>query len=58
MSGAGKAWNDRRFFYLIYRLLDAAAQAKWLHILIHKASFNKSVSGFFYIMIGCVDIGI
>ena len=27
MSGAGKPWNDRRFFYLIYRVSDATAQA-------------------------------
>ena len=28
-------------FFLIYRVLDAAARAKWLHNLIHKASVNK-----------------
>ena len=27
MSAAGKPWNDRRFFYLIYRVSDATAQA-------------------------------
>ena len=32
-----------------------AASAKWLHSLIHKASMNKNVSGFFDILIGCVD---
>ena len=48
MSGAGKAWNDRRFFYWIYRVSDAAARARWLHSLIHKALINKSVSGFFW----------
>ena len=48
MSRAGKAWNDRRFFYWIYRVSDAAARAKWLHSLIHKALINKSVSGFFW----------
>ena len=32
-----------------------AARAKWLHSLIHKASMNKNVSGFFDILICCVD---
>ncbi|RMX55704.1 hypothetical protein pdam_00019091, partial [Pocillopora damicornis] len=32
-------------------------RAKWLHNLIHKISINKNVSGFFGILIGCVDIG-
>ena len=36
VSGAGKAWNDRRFFYWIYLASDASAQAKWLHNLIKK----------------------
>ena len=34
--GAGKAWNNRRFFYWIYLASDASAQAKWLHNLIKK----------------------
>ena len=57
-SGAGKAWKDRRFFYWIYRVSDAAARAKWLRILIHKASVDNSVSGFFNILVGCLDIDI
>ena len=41
------------------RVSDAAAQAiKLLHSLIHKASINKSASGFSDILIGCLDIGI
>jgi len=56
MSGGGKAWNDRGFFYWIYRVSDSAVRAKWLHSLIHKASINESVSGFFDILIGCLDI--
>ena len=36
VSGAGKAWNDRRFFYWIYLASDASAQAKWLDNLIKK----------------------
>lgn len=55
MSRAGKSRNDRRFFYWIYRVSDAAARAEWLHSLIHKASICKSVSGFFYILIDCVS---
>ena len=47
-----------KFFYLIYRVSGAAARAKWLHSFIHKASIKKSVSGFFDILIGCLDIGI
>ena len=43
MLGGGKAWNNRGFFYWIYRVSDSVAQAKWLHSLIHKASINKSV---------------
>ena len=43
---------------LIYWVLDTTAQAKWLHSLIHKASINKSISGFSDILIGCLDIGI
>ena len=42
----------------IYRLSDSKVRAKWLHILIHKASINKSVWGFFDILIGCLDIHI
>jgi len=40
----------------IYQVSDSALEAKWLHSLIHKASINKSVSGFFNILIGCLDI--
>ena len=58
VSGAGKAWKDRRFFYWIYWVSDAAARAKWLHNLIHKASINECVSSFLDILIGCLDIGI
>ena len=29
VSGAGKAWNDRRFFYWIHRLSDAAVRATY-----------------------------
>ena len=36
----------------------AAARAKQLYILSHKASMNKNVSGFFVILIACLDIGI
>ena len=32
--------------------------SKWLHSLIHKASINKSVPGFFDILIGFLDIHI
>ena len=39
VSGAAKAWNDRRFFYWIYRVSDASAQAKWLHNLIKKKKY-------------------
>ena len=46
------------FFYGIYWVLDSAAQAKWLHSLIHKASINKSASAFFDILIGYQDIHI
>ena len=46
MSGAAKAWNERGFFYSIYRELNNAAWAKWLNILIHRASINRKVSGF------------
>ena len=35
MSGDGKTWNDRWFFCWIYRVLDTAARANWLHSLIH-----------------------
>ena len=35
-----------------------AARAKWLHSLIHKASININVSGFFDILIDRVDNGI
>ena len=41
---------------LIYQVSDSAVLAKWLHSLINKASINKSVSGFFDILIGCRDI--
>ena len=60
VSGAGtcKASNDQRFFYWIYWVSDATAQAEWLLSLIHKASINKSLLGFFVILIGCLDIGI
>ena len=58
VSGAGKAWNNPGFYYWIYRLMDAAARAKQLYILSHKASMNKNVSGFFVILIACLDIGI
>ena len=43
---------------LIYWVLDTTARAKWPHSLIHKASINKSTSGFSDILIGCLDIGI
>ena len=43
MSGAGKAWNDRRFSYWIYQVSDCAALSKWLHSLTHKVSINKCV---------------
>ena len=33
---------------LCYRVSDAAARAKWLHSLIHKASINKHLSGFLH----------
>ena len=46
VSGAGKAWNDRRFFYWSSRVSHAAARAKWLHSLIHKASINKICQAF------------
>ena len=46
MSGAAKVWNERRFLYSIYRVLNNAAWAKWLNILIHWASINRKVSGF------------
>ena len=52
-------WNDRGFFYWIYRVSDAAAQViKWLHSLNHRASINKDsgVSGFFDNLNGCLDI--
>ena len=39
VSGAGKAWNDGRFFYWIYLASDASAQAKWLHNLIKKKKY-------------------
>ena len=42
----------------LIRVPDAAAQAKYLHSLIHKALINISVSYFFDILIGCLDIGI
>ena len=56
VSVAGKARNDRGFFYRIYRLSDSTVQAKWVHSVIHKASINKGVSGFSDILIGCLDI--
>ena len=43
MSGAGKAWNDRRFSYWIYQVSDCAALSIWLHSLTHKVSINKCV---------------
>ena len=58
MSGGDKAWNDQGFFYWIYGVSDAAAQAKWLHSRNHKASINQIVSGFFDILIDCLDIDI
>ena len=58
VSGVGKAWNDRGFFYWIYRLSDSTVRTKWLHSLIHKASINKTVSDFFDILIGYLDIHI
>ena len=58
VSVSGKAWNVRRVFYWIYRVWDAAARAYWLHSPIYKASVNKSVVGFFDILIGCLDINI
>ena len=45
MSGAGKSWNHRAFFYWIYRVSDASARAKWLHSVIHKPSINEMVGG-------------
>ena len=38
VSGAGKAWNDRKFCYWIYWVSNAVARAKWLHCLPHKTS--------------------
>lgn len=38
VSGAGTAWNDRKFFYWIYWVSNAVARAKWLHCLPHKTS--------------------
>ena len=58
VSGAGKAWNDRGFFYWIYRLAHSTVRAKWVHSLINKASINERVSGFLDILIGCLDIHI
>ena len=58
VSGAGKAWNDRGFFYWIYRVSDAALWAKWLYALTHKASINNIVSGLSDILIGCLDVDI
>ena len=40
------------------RVSDSAVLAKWLHSRIHKASIDKRVSGFFDILIGCLDIHI
>ena len=37
---------------------DSAVRAEQLHILIYRASINKSVSGFFDILIDCTDIHI
>ena len=60
MSGAGKVWKDCEktvqppFYFWIYQLSDAAAQPRWLHSLIHKASTNISVLGFFDILTECV----
>ena len=45
-------------FFLIYRVLDAAARAKWLHNLIHKASVKKREQRLSDIRIGCLDIDI
>ena len=56
MSGACKAWNDQGFFYWIYGLSEAAAEAKWQHNRNQKVSINKIVQGFFNILIGCLDI--
>ena len=58
VSGAVNMWNDQWFFYWIYRVSDAVARAKWLHSLIQKASIKNSVSCFFDILIGSLDIGI
>ena len=58
VSGTGKVWNDWRFFFWIYQVWDAAARANWLHSLIQKASINISRSGFFDILIDCLNIGI
>ena len=43
---------------IIYRLSDAATRAKWMHSFIHKASIDKSVSGFFDNLIDCLGIRI
>ena len=56
VSEGGKAWNHWGFFYLIYWVSDSIVRTKWLHSLIHKASINKSVLGFFDIPIGYRDI--
>ena len=50
----------KRLKVLLLNLLGmgAAARANWLHSLIHKTSINKSVSGFFDILIDCLNIGI
>ena len=60
VSGACKLWKKGSSieFIWIYRVLDVAARAKWLHDLIHKASVSTSGSGFIDILIGCLDIGI
>ena len=55
MSGAGNAWNNQRFLCWIHWVSDVAAWAKWLHILVYKASINKY---FFSILIGGWDIGL
>ena len=43
MSGAGKVWNNQRFFNWIYRVLDATAAAKWLHSLIRTNISNINI---------------
>ena len=45
-----------RVFLLNLSGIGFVVRAKWLHSLIHKASINKSMSGFFDIPIGYRDI--